>query len=214
MGIASQDVTGDGYPEVFLTSQGDNKLQTLADGASRPAYHDIAVSRGVTSQRPFTGGDVLPSTAWHPEFADVNDDGFEDLFISKGNVGTEAEHATKDPSDLLIGQSDGTFVEATEAAGLLQYGMARGAALVDLNLDGLVDLVQVVRNENVQLFRNVGAGEATTTVPMGHWLALDLAQAGSNRDASYRKRNHARGDALRQGGHRHQYVPRSKLVAI
>ncbi|MGC2241330.1 MAG: hypothetical protein WA726_10870, partial [Acidimicrobiia bacterium] len=28
MGIASQDLTGDGRPEVFLTSQGDNKLQT------------------------------------------------------------------------------------------------------------------------------------------------------------------------------------------
>ena len=34
MGIASQDLTGDGRPEVFLTSQGDNKLQTLADGAT------------------------------------------------------------------------------------------------------------------------------------------------------------------------------------
>ena len=33
MGIASQDLTGDGYPEVYLTSQADNKLQTLADGA-------------------------------------------------------------------------------------------------------------------------------------------------------------------------------------
>ena len=36
MGIASQDLTGDGHPEVFLTSQGDNKLQTLAAGAARP----------------------------------------------------------------------------------------------------------------------------------------------------------------------------------
>ena len=37
MGIASYDVTGDGYPDVFLTSQGDNKLQTLTAGpASRP----------------------------------------------------------------------------------------------------------------------------------------------------------------------------------
>ena len=36
MGIASYDVTGDGLPEVYLTSQGDNKLQTLAD-ATRPA---------------------------------------------------------------------------------------------------------------------------------------------------------------------------------
>ena len=32
MGIASYDLTGDGYPEVYLTSQGDNRLQTLAGG--------------------------------------------------------------------------------------------------------------------------------------------------------------------------------------
>ena len=63
MGIASHDVTGDGLPDVFLTSQADNKLQTLDDGATGPAYHDIAVERGVTAQRPYAGGDVLPSTA-------------------------------------------------------------------------------------------------------------------------------------------------------
>ena len=36
MGIASQDLTGDGLPEVYLTSQGDNKLQTLLDGPAQP----------------------------------------------------------------------------------------------------------------------------------------------------------------------------------
>ncbi len=35
MGIASYDVTGDGYPEVYLTSQSANTLQTLAAGPSR-----------------------------------------------------------------------------------------------------------------------------------------------------------------------------------
>ena len=35
MGIASYDVTGDGYPEVYLTSQGANTLQTLVAGPSR-----------------------------------------------------------------------------------------------------------------------------------------------------------------------------------
>ena len=44
MGIASQDLTGDGMPEVFLTSQADNKLQTLAAGASQPDYRDIALA--------------------------------------------------------------------------------------------------------------------------------------------------------------------------
>ena len=44
MGIASQDITGDGHPEVYLTSQGDNKLQTLAAGPSRPDYRDMALA--------------------------------------------------------------------------------------------------------------------------------------------------------------------------
>ena len=183
MGIASQDLTGDGRPEVYLTSQGDNKLQTLVDGATGPTYQDIALRRGVTAHRPFAGDVGLQSTAWHPEFADVNNDALPDLFVSKGNVGSEADHAMKDPSNLLIGQPDGTFVEGAEAAGIVRFGMARGAALVDLNLDGLLDLVQVVRKDNVELWRNVGGGDAAKPAAMGHWIALDLDQAGANRDA-------------------------------
>ena len=60
MGIASHDVTGDGLPEVYLTSQGDNKLQTLANATGRPTYRDIAIDRGVTATRPYTGGDPCP----------------------------------------------------------------------------------------------------------------------------------------------------------
>ena len=156
MGIASEDVTGDGYPEVFLTSQGDNKLQTLADGPAHPTYEDIALPRGVTAHRPFAGGDVLPSTAWHAEFADVNNDGFLDLFVAKGNVEDQPGYATRDPSNLLLGQADGTFVEGAEAAGIVRYDRARGGALVDLNLDGMLDLVVVNREEPVTLWRNTG----------------------------------------------------------
>ena len=89
MGIASYDIDGDGYPDIFLTSQGDNKLQALAAGPSRPTYRDVALQHGVTAAQPFTGGDALPSTAWHPEFQDVNNDGLIDLFVSKGNVNTD-----------------------------------------------------------------------------------------------------------------------------
>ena len=41
MGIASHDVTGDGYPDVYLTSIGPNRLQTLADGPEQPIFSDI-----------------------------------------------------------------------------------------------------------------------------------------------------------------------------
>ena len=183
MGIASQDLTGDGYPEVFLTSQGDNKLQTLADGPTQPAYEDIALRSGVTAHRPFTGGDILPSTAWHAEFADVNNDSFLDLFVAKGNVEAQTDFAMRDPSNLLIGQADGTFVEGAEAADIVSYHRARGGALVDLNLDGLLDLVVVNRVEPVTVWRNVGTGDAVAPEPMGDWIDVRLAQPAPNVDA-------------------------------
>ena len=183
MGIASYDLTGDGLPEVFLSSQGDNRLQTLVDGADRPTYEDVALDRGVTAHRPYTGGDLLPSTAWHPEFQDVNNDGFIDLFISKGNVEAIPEFAAKDPDNLLLGQADGTFVESAETAGIARFVRGRGAALVDLNLDGMLDLVQVNRRENVSLWRNVGWGDATHPTPMGNWIAVRLEQPAPNRNA-------------------------------
>lgn len=189
MGIASEDVTGDGYPEVVLTSQGDNRFQELVDGPTQPTYADSALRRGTTAHRPFTGDQTLPSTAWHPEFADVNNDGLMDLYLSKGNVEAQDGYALEDPSDLLLGLPDGTFVESAREAHLLSFGRSRGAALVDLNLDGLLDLIEVNRRENVKLFRNTGAatGDGASTggaaVPMGHWLALRLRQDGGNRDA-------------------------------
>jgi hypothetical protein len=184
MGIASQDLTGDGLPEVFLTSQGSNRLQTLRSGPATPTYQDIGLSRNVNAERPFTGGDTLPSTAWHPEFEDVNNDGWLDLFISKGNVKEQADFAMKDPSNLLLGKPDGTFVERADAAGTLDFDLGRGAALADFNLDGLLDLVEVHLSSPVRIWRNVGADSGGAPAPLGHWLALRVVDPdGPNRDA-------------------------------
>lgn len=183
MGIASYDLTGDGYPEVFLSSQGDNKLQTLTSGATQPTFRDIALKRGTTAARPFTGGDVLPSTAWHPQFEDVNNDGFVDLFISKGNVSAQPDFASRDPSNLLLGQPDGTFKEAAADAGIVSFERGRGAALVDFNLDGLLDLVLVNYGADAMLWRNVGSGTSEAAAALGHWSAIRLDQPGPNRDA-------------------------------
>jgi hypothetical protein len=204
MGIASHDVDGDGLPEVFLTSQGDNKLQTLVDGSENPTYEDIALASGATAHRPFTGDTTRPSTAWHAEFEDLNNDGFMDLFVTKGNVDAVPEFAMDDPNNLLLGQPDGTFIEGAGDAGLADTGRSRGAAVVDLNLDGLLDVVVVDRRENVKLWRNLGRGDDGEP---GHWLAVDIAQPGTNLDAvgSWIEVRHKEGTIRREvtvgGGH-------------
>jgi hypothetical protein len=183
MGIATYDLTSDGYPEVFLTSQGANRLQELTSGPGQPTYGDIGTKRDVNATRPFTGGDPLPSTAWHPQFEDVNNDGFVDLFISKGNVDQQADFASRDPSNLLLGNADGTFTESAEEAGVVNFAKGRGAALADFNLDGMLDLVEVNFGDPVRLWRNVGGGDAASPQPMGSWLGLRITQPGPNRDA-------------------------------
>ena len=178
MGIASTDLDGDGFPEYFLTSMADNKLQSLATpGATpKPTYADVAFRKGATAHRPYTGGEVKPSTAWHAEFADANNDGLADLFVAKGNVSEMPDFALADPNNLLMQKADGTFEEAGDRAGVASMKTARGAALADFNLDGRLDLVVVNRNDGAQLWRNDSADDNRS-------VQLRLRQDGPNRDA-------------------------------
>jgi hypothetical protein len=155
----------------------DNKLQVLKDPASgKPDYADLAFKSGITAHRPYSGDDLKPSTAWHPQFADVNNDGILDLFVAKGNVAKMPDFAAKDPNNLLLGQADGSFVEAGDRAGVASFAISRGAQLVDFNLDGLLDLAVVNRWEPAQLWRQTGTTE-------GSWLQVRLQQDGANQDA-------------------------------
>jgi hypothetical protein len=176
MGIAGHDVSGDGRPDYFLTSMADNKLQVLADDSGRPAYADVAFARGVTAHRPYAGDDWRPSTAWHAEWGDVNNDGAFDLYVVKGNVAQMPDFAAQDPNNLLLQRADGRFAEAGDRAGIASMEVGRGGAMADFNRDGFIDLVAVNRWAPASLWRNTGnAG--------GGAVALRLSQPGPNRDA-------------------------------
>lgn len=187
MGIAESDLNADGYPEYALTSMGDTKLQFLdlqqAIEEDRPHYDDMAWTRGATAHRPYTGDDPKPSTGWHAQFEDVNNDANLDLFIAKGNVENMADFASYDPDNLLLGSANGQFSEQGLAAGIALNRRGRGASVIDLNSDGLLDLVVVNRNDNVSVFRHSGMASAHGSRPGGNWLKVELQQKGTNRHA-------------------------------
>ncbi|WOI57536.1 CRTAC1 family protein [Palleronia sp. LCG004] len=169
MGIASGDITGDGRPEVMLTSMGDQVMMRSDGGAWSALPYEI----GTYAQRPYQGDDGRPSTGWHAEFGDIDNDGRLDLFIAKGNVDQMPGLAMADPNNLLMQQRDGTFVERGGSAGIATTDRSRGGGLADLNGDGLLDIVVVNRRAPLEIWRN--ATEAT-----GHWIGVSLRQPGGN----------------------------------
>jgi len=172
MGIASRDITGDGLPEVYLTSMGDQKLHTL-EGQGTPTYANAPFGQGITAHRPYTGGDGRPSTGWHVAFGDVQNDGLDDIFVTKGNVEQMPVAAMLDPNNLMIAQGDGTFAERGDVAGIASLERGRGGALVDLNQDGKLDIVVNNRRAPLEVFQNITQGT-------GNWLGVSITQDGTN----------------------------------
>lgn len=170
MGIASRDITGDGRPDLLLTSMGDQLTLLSTPRGHRMAPHEI----GSFAQRPHAGADGRPSTGWHAEWGDVDNDGDADLFIAKGNVDQMPGMAMEDPNNLLLNEA-GRFREVSVAAGVASTHRARGAALADLDGDGRLDLAVVNRRAPLELWRN--------TTEAGGALAISPRQGGGNRDA-------------------------------
>jgi hypothetical protein len=97
-------------------------------------------------------------------------------------VTEQPDFAMQDPSVLLLGQPDGPFVDVARQSGIVVMNRGRGAVLVDLNLDGRLDLVESFYGAPTRVWRNTGPVGSPGAA--AHWLALRLDNGSTaNADA-------------------------------
>lgn len=195
-GVGIGDLTGDGLPEVVLTSNQDGPTLFLNEGRFR--FRDITDASGVTPNRPWTTGVTI---------ADVNGDGKLDIYISHAGDGEAGTRA----NTLWINQGVGadsapTFKEMAREYGVADEGWTTHAAFLDFDRDGDLDLFVInnsprpvnsfgVRNTRTErhphggdhFYRNDGDRFTDITERAGIWSAeiafgLGVGVGDVNRD--------------------------------
>ncbi|MFZ0545567.1 MAG: FG-GAP-like repeat-containing protein [Candidatus Promineifilaceae bacterium] len=120
-GVAAGDYDGDGLTDLFLVNeQGPSKL-----------YHNLGAMRfeDVTEQAGLANNTAAGGFSVGAFFGDIDNDGDLDLFLTNWKVSNR----------LFENNSDGTFTDITEKAGVSYSGGATTATFSDYDRDGDLD---------------------------------------------------------------------------
>lgn len=226
MGVDAADFNNDGRPDVVVLDMLPDREEILKTSASVERY-DIAYLKEQAGYHPQYGRNTLQLNrgegrfseigyqagvsatdwSWAPLFADLDDDGYKDLFVTNGIY-----HRPNDLDYLAFVSSntvqaslrDGitatllrslldrmphiplanyafhnngnlTFTNMADAWGLAQPGFSNGAAYVDLNNSGALDLVVNNINGPAAIYRNRAPER-----PGHHSLQVVLQGSGAN----------------------------------
>jgi len=172
MGVAAGDFDGDGWTDLYVTNFGPSRLfRNRGDGT----FEDVAVRAGVAVHGWTTGA----------TFGDYDGDGKLDLFVA-GYVTFDVDRPTPPPKNgaprictyrgvpvmcgpivykgqrdwLFRNRGDGTFEDASDKAGVADRsgGYGLGAAFVDVDNDGRLDIAVANDSSPNFLYRNLGNG--------------------------------------------------------
>jgi len=174
MGVAIADYDNDGWPDIYVTNWGKNRLyHNNHDGT----FTDVAEKAGVALGNWSTGA----------TFGDYDGDGRLDLFVAgyvhfdRNNLPVAEQNGVPntyctfrgeevscgprglkgEPDHLFHNNGDGTFTDVSEKAGVADkagyYGL--GAVFADINNDGKPDLI--VGNDSTPNYLYLNKGDGT-----------------------------------------------------
>lgn len=191
LGLLLFDADGDGDPDLYIASGGDENDE------NSPAYEDKLYVNDGKGHFALAPADALPpnfTSKFCVRAADYNHDGKPDLFIS-GRV--DPAHYPRAVSSFIYrndskdGRIKFTDVTATVAPGLLKIGMVADGIWTDIDNDGWPDLVlagewmplTVFHNEK-GMFRDITSGTGVSE-QHGWWNSIVAGDFDNDGDIDY-----------------------------
>lgn len=188
-GVVAGDIDNDGYPDVYLSREGT--IFGLAQNTPRffhnngdGTFTDISVMAGISGQE----------TTASPAMADINNDGYLDLFVAAaGHRHFIFPPAKQTLERLYLNNGDLTFTDITDSAGVAS-GLGSCVASfsyydddewIDLfygdcnNIDGAQTPFHIFRNNGDNTFVDV---REEAGLGLGHWMSSTLGDYDNDGD--------------------------------
>jgi hypothetical protein len=173
MGAEFRDLNNDGLPDIWHTAIENETFPLFLNRGGGQFVNASQSSRIARMTREMSG--------WSNGAADLDNDGWKDLFVARGNVMDDIDAVSRhfhfaEPNSVFRNLGNGQFEDVSATAGpdLVRAAPNRGLAYGDLDNDGRIDLVITALGKPARVLRNV-------TENHNHWLLLKLVGTKSNR---------------------------------
>ena len=168
MGSDAKDFDNDGWADIVYNDLAGQVFGILKNEKGK-AFTDVTWSSKMGALSRSLSG-------WSIGFIDFNNDGWKDIYSANGDV--DDIGVSSKQHDTMFQNLDGkTLVDVTASMGhdFSFIGYQRGAAFVDLNNDGFMDLVVTSLGEKPRILIN-------NALVRNHWIMFDLRGRKSNRN--------------------------------
>ena len=183
MGLAVGDYNNDGLVDFMFSNTGSTLPRALAKGDIKDASLFNEKWILFKNEGDFKFTDTAEETkiadyefSWGCTFADMNNDGLQDLMVAENYVDFAPNKLFKLPSRLLIQKDDGTFAPTEEKSGVVNPHYAITSLVSDFNQDGYLDMIWVNIDTPSLAYINKGGTNNYIQVDLGESVNVQGAK--------------------------------------
>ncbi len=151
-GASWGDYNNDGFLDVFLSNRTNSVSNKLYENNGDGTFIDVTIQAGIN---------VNPLYSFCSAFLDINNDGFQDIYVSNDKL--------SDRNKLYKNNGDGTFSDISESSGTNILIDAMTVTVGDYNSDGFFDIYVtnnptgnvLLKNNGDETFTNVAGFTGT-----------------------------------------------------